>query len=192
MLCHGYCELGKQPLIEALLEIKSFLERQPSSVLTITFQADIDSRETMEVFSEAGLAKEMYAHTIDQEWPTLRALIEAEKRIVVFASLGAGEDPRYMDQWTHWIDNPYSALSTEDFACQPDRGDLSSASLYNLNHFITNPIALEALAEEANLRVVLDDHLSRCIDLWGRQPNQILVDFYSIGDALKVVNDLNQ
>ena len=96
-----------------------------------------------------------------------------------------------MSQWEHWLDNPYSAQELSDFACLPDRGDQSTASLYNVNHFLTNPIALESLAQAANEKEVLREHLARCKQETGLTPNQLLVDFYSIGSVLEVVQEEN-
>ena len=97
-----------------------------------------------------------------------------------------------MDQWTHWIDNPYSANDISDFSCAPDRGNLETASLYNLNHFLTNPIASQSSAEEANQASVLQAHLNECQRAWGRNPQQILVDFYSTGTSQSIVDSLNE
>ena len=97
-----------------------------------------------------------------------------------------------LDQWTHWIDNPYSAESTEDFSCEIDRGQQECATLFNLNHFLTNPIALQNLAEEGNHNPILRDHIFSCIESIGQIPNQIMVDFYSIGDLFLVAEEINQ
>ena len=61
-----------------------------------------------------------------------------------------------------------------------------------MNHFITNPIAMQEYAEEVNVNPVLSDHVRRCQEETGRLPNQVLVDFASIGDVIPVVDALNQ
>ena len=96
-----------------------------------------------------------------------------------------------MSQWEHWLDNPYSAQTVSDFACMPDRGEPETASLYNINHFLTKPVALPSLAEEANTQSQIEEHIQRCIQETGLLPSQVLVDFYSIGSVLDVVHEYN-
>jgi hypothetical protein len=190
-LCHGYCELGSKALAETLREISVFLETSPDNVILITFQAGIGAEETLYAFEEAGLRERMHHKEHGMPWPTLEELITANEQLVVFASNGGGEDSGYMAQWDHWLDSPYSAQQTEDFACLPDRGEESTASLYNVNHFLTAPIALEANAQIANESPMMQEHVSDCYNETGLFPNQVLVDFYSIGDLFGVVRQLN-
>ena len=190
-MCHGYCEIGAQPLVWATDHIAQFLFDQPNNVLIITFQSTLTAEQTLESFTQSGLSSELYHHTPTQEWPTLQELIDNQQRLVVFSNSDGGSQG-YMDQWMHWLDNPYSAQSVDDFACYYDRGDPETASLYNINHFLTAPIALPELAEEANEQTILSEHIDRCIHETNRYPNQLLVDFYSIGSALSVVQSYNQ
>lgn len=191
-MCHGYCEIGAQPLSYASESIARFLEEDPNSVIIITFQSTLSAEETLAPFSDDGLLSELYHHETGSDWPTLRNLIENQTRLLLFSNQDGGRIDGYMSQWEHWLDNPYSAQHVEDFACIPDRGDTSTATLYNINHFLTNPVAQMTLAEEANPKSVLIDHMQRCIEETGLQPTQLLVDFYSIGDTIDVVQQYNQ
>ena len=190
-LCHGYCELGSQPLQDGLFEIEEFLQEQPDNVILITLQSSISAEDTIGSFVAAGMGDRLYQHATGQPWPTLGELIERENQLVVFGTVGGGELPGYMAQWEHWLDNPYGANYPEDFACIPDRGDADTATLYNVNHFLSRPISHEDFAEEGNNNPVLRDHVFTCFEETGMFPNQILVDFYSIGDIFSVVAELN-
>ena len=189
-LCHGYCELGAQPLVEGLAEITTFLEDNPDEVLIITFQDGISGDETRAALTEAGLAALAYTHTTGEPWPTLQALIDADTRVVIFSASGGGKGWHH-SQWEHWIDVPYSAESVEDFACSDDRGDPTTATLYNINHFLTAPFASPELAAVANAQDVMQGHVDDCREASGRFPNQVLVDFYSVGALIDVVDGLN-
>lgn len=191
-MCHGYCEIGAQPLSYASNSIVEFLKEDPNSVIIITFQSTLSAEETLLPFADSGLLSELYHHETGTEWPTLRTLIENQTRLILFSNLDGGRIDGYMSQWEHWLDNPYSAQSLEDFACIPDRGDANTATLYNINHFLTNPVAQQTLAEEANAESVLADHIDRCIDDTDFHPTQVLVDFYSIGKTIEVVHQYNQ
>ena len=189
-LCHGYCELGSQPLVEGFAEITTFLTDRPDEVVILTLQDGISGEETRAALTEAGLAELAYTHTTGQPWPTLGELIAQEQRVVIFSASGGGVDWHH-SQWEHWIDVPYSAESVEDFACTDDRGDPATATLYNINHFLTSPLASPELATEANALPVIEGHVADCQETSGRFPNQVLVDFYDIGAVQAVVDSLN-
>ncbi len=191
MLCHGYCELGSQPLSEGLREVDVFLQEHPNEVFMITFQSSVDVQLMNDAFVESGLQEHVYAHELGTPWPSLRTLIDSQSQVVVFSSEGGGTEGWYHAQWDWWFDNPYSATSVDDFSCDVDRGEITN-DLFNVNHFLTNPIGMQEFAEEVNFNPVLRDHVFRCQDETGRLPNQVLVDFASIGDLISVVDELNQ
>jgi len=190
-LCHGFCELGSQPLIEALKEIKAFIDNHPNEVLVMTFQSSLDADRTLDSFHQSHLYEHLYEHPLGTPWPTLQELIDQQRQIVIFSNTGGGENPKYHEQWVHWVDNPYSAQGIDDFSCALERGNPETATLYNVNHFLTSPISLPSLAEEGNLNPILADHVFGCWEETDRFPNQVLVDFYSIGDLFAVVEELN-
>ena len=187
-LCHGFCDLGSQPLVEGFAEITLFLEMNPDEVVLVTLQSGISEADTVAAGDAAGWRSLTYTHTAGEAWPTLGELIEADTRLLVFGS--GGERDWLMAQWTHWIDNPYSAETIEDFSCEEDRGEAATATLFNVNHFLTAPIALRSLAEQANAHDVLVAHVLDCQEQTGRRPNQVLVDFYDEGAVLEVVEEL--
>jgi hypothetical protein len=190
-LCHGFCELGATPLVDTLEQIKLFLDNNPSEVLIITFQSALDASRTQESFEQTELIPYLYEHHQGDSWPTLRELSEWGTQLVVFSNAEGDSFPGYHSQWEHWLDNPYSAKEVDDFSCEIDRGDPATATLFNVNHFLTNPIALEQLAEEGNQNPYLKDHVFDCWQYTNRFPNQVLVDFYSIGELFDVVEELH-
>ena len=191
-LCHSFCELGSMTLIEGLTRISDFLYSHPNEVIIITLQSALETDPTLQAFEQAELKSMLHHHDVGADWPTLGELIDLNERVVLFSNSGAGEDEGYLDQWTHWIDNPYSAQSNADFSCIEDRGNPDTASLFNVNHFITHPVADIENSVSANQYGVLWEHLDRCQRETGRIPNQLLVDFYSQGDVLDVVLDWNR
>ena len=192
MLCHGFCELGEQPLEDALSEVREFLDSQPDNVILITFQDAASAELTLGAFEAAGIRDWLHEQPIDAPWPTLQNLIDSNTKLVVFAAqYGSSDYPGYHSQWDYWIDTPYQAQDTSDFSCEADRGNTETASLFNVNHFITNPIALPEHAEAANTAAVLNEHIERCLLERERPMTQILVDFVDIGDVIEVIDSLN-
>ena len=45
-MCHGYCEIGAQPLVWATDHIAQFLFDQANNVLIITFQSTLTAEQT--------------------------------------------------------------------------------------------------------------------------------------------------
>ena len=119
-LCHSFCELGSMTLVEGVTRIANFLETHPNEVVVITLQSALDTQPTLQAFEQADLRDLLHHHEVGYEWATLGELIDLNERVVLFSNSGAGEDEGYLDQWTHWIDNPFSAQSNEDFSCGED------------------------------------------------------------------------
>jgi len=191
MLCHGYCSLGRQRLVDGLAEIAGFLHHNPSEVVLLTFEMYASSELVIAAFDESGLSDQVVTLNRDEDWPTLGALVAADTRLVVFTGSGGGEPDWYHSMWTWWWDNPYAAEQVSDFSCAVYRGTPDNP-LMAINHFLTSPISLQALAEVANQAEVLEDHITACSSEAGRRPNLVMVDFYSIGDVMEVVDGLNE
>lgn len=191
MLYHGFASLGAMPLVDGLSIIEDFLTKHPRNVILITFQSALSAEHTMAAFEDAQLGQRLYHYELGEEWPTLEFLIAQEKQVIAFTSNGGGTMDGYLEQWVHWVDNPYEAESIEDFSCTIDRGDAQTATLFNVNHFITAPVASEENSQTANQYNVLKDHVLDCWEQTGRFPNQLLVDFYDQGAVLKISEEIN-
>jgi len=190
MLCHGYCGLGQQTLVSGLAEIGGFLEANPTEVVILTFEMYAEPALVVEAFDVAGLSD--IAHTLTPgSLPTLGELIEVDERLLVFSGSGGGSPDWYHSMWDWWWDNPYAAERPSDFSCALYRGQTENA-LMAINHFLTAPIGMEALASQANTTRNLEAHITDCMAAAGRKPSLVMVDFYSIGEVLDVVSALNR
>ena len=69
--------------------------------------------------------------------------------------------------------------------------EASEFGLFRLNHFLTDPIALETLAEQVNHNPFFLERVEACAEELGKAPNLVQVDYYSIGDLFDVVRSLN-
>jgi hypothetical protein len=176
--------------VDGLAEVGVFLEANPREVVILTFEMYADSALVVDAFEDAGLSGAAYA--LDPlALPTLGQLIELDQRLLVFTSDGGGDPQWYHPMWEWWWDNPYAAEVPSDFSCDPYRGSQDNP-LMALNHFLTAPIGMESLAEEANTSEGLQAHISECTAAAGHKPNLVMVDFYSVGDLIAVVDALNR
>jgi len=189
LLCHGYCDLGNKPLTEGLAEIEAFLADNPREVVVMDFESYITDADMETAFAESGLIARVHTHAADAPWATLGALIDAGEQVVVFSSSGGSPDWHH-DMWVHTGATHWHFESVDEFRCDIERGD-PEAPLYGVSHFLTDPVALPALAEEANAAAVVRDRLSTCWSETGKRPNIVGLDFYDIGDALEVIDELN-
>ncbi len=213
-LCHTICPglFGSRDLVEALVELKDFLDSRPSEVIVLLFEhidppdeyipregPDITPAELEAAFAAAGLlpaAPELrpYVHTPGMAWPTLGDLIASNTRLIVFNQEGFDPAvPFYHAMWNQLVwDTPYSNAVLADFDCSLGRGSTSN-DLFILNHFLTGDFTGQAdLAALANPKEVV---LDRALDCWAvhqQLPNFVTVDYVSVGNTLGAVDELNR
>lgn len=191
-LCHGDCRLGGVPLADGMVAFADFIDDNPDEVLVFMLESYVSPALVAESFAAAGLDGRAVAQAPGAPWPTLAALLDAGTPLAVF-SQGSGEDiPWLLDGYTDFVwDTPYGADSPEELSCEVLRGS-ADHSIFLVNHFLTNPIALPSLAEEINHDPFLSEWLDDCADQVGQPVDWVAVDFYEIGDTLAAVERLNR
>ena len=188
-LCHGYCEAGKRPLVDALAALRRWLDANPREVLTLIFERYVSTDDTARAFEAAGLLPMVVTHAPQTPWPTLRQMLESGRRLVVFDQDEGGPD-WYMPLWAHAQETPYDFKTAADFTCARNRGN-PQTSLFLLNHFLANPFADPSFAAMVNPSSILRERALRCQGERGRLPNFVALDFYDLGDVFAVVKELN-
>lgn len=190
-LCHGPCALGHTRLLDGLCTITKFLDANPGEVFSIIFENDVTDADTDAVVRASGLADYAFVHAKGAPWPTLRELVDTNKRVVLFEENEGGTPPylhrAYADEM--W-DTPYSFMTKADFTCALGRGQKASA-LFLVNHWLSRPFADIAFAREVNPASVLGDRVTKCTAEAGRPPTFVSVDFYDVGDLFSVVRAAN-
>lgn len=189
-LCHGDCGLGSETLADGLARFSALLDSHPDDVFVFIIQDEVEAAPIAAAFEASGLLGRTIVDV--PPWPTLAELVDADTRLLVTHEGDRPDAP----PWYHaaydlaW-DNNYAARTVEDFDCAVLRGD-SSHDVFLLNHFLTAPIASEALAAEANTAEALRDHVDRCEAETGDRVSWLAVDFYDVGDALAVFDELSR
>ncbi|MEZ4319880.1 MAG: hypothetical protein R3F61_20385 [Myxococcota bacterium] len=188
-VCHGFCVLGHQLFSEVLVEIDTFLAANPDEVLALDFQLETDRASIQAEIEASGLSALAVHHVGGEPWPTLAELIDSGQRVVITG--GAPDSP---DWWlrddetlfsTHW-----GTREASDFSCDTDRAPFEHA-LFQLDHTLTSPIASPELAATGNVRSVLEPRIAECTAATGHTPSWVSVDYYTVGDVLEVVAELN-
>jgi hypothetical protein len=191
--CHGPCALGNTPHVDGLNVIKSFLEANPREVIAIIYEDHLAVDQIAADYASTGLEAFTYAHPAGSPWPTLRAMIEANTRLVVTLESGGAPPAWAHHVWDEAWDTPYGPQSRDGFSCALNRGARENA-LFLLNHWQNTGFGLpsEADAREVNLFEFLHGRAVECQEAAGGDlPNFVAVDFYEHGDLFEVVKALN-
>lgn len=189
-VCHNLCALGATPLDAAFADIRGFLDRNRHEVVVLILQDEISPQDTAAVMEDSGLIRYVYTHSPNDEWPTLREMIEANTRLVVFAERGGPPPGWYMHLWDYAEETPFNYHRPEDFTCAPNRGE-SNKPLFLLNHWIAQRAPDRVDAAFVNEYNFLLERALTCEEERGHIPNFIAVDFYALGDLFRVVDTLN-
>ena len=188
LFCHGYCDLGSQPADELVREILDFLSDNPNEVLVIDLQDESNGRSAEAFLS---LENHLYARNVDLDsWPTLGELIQDEKRVLLFGSPTESDPDWLLSKTDWWYSNGWYYQEPADLDCELTE-DKIMYGFYEVTHVLTNPLAHPDLAESINHQPVIGTHVQRCMEEVGFV-NFISVDFYSLGDGLKVVEAINK
>jgi hypothetical protein len=199
-LCHTFCELGASSLHAVLDDIHDFLVAHPNEVLVVINQDYVTPADFVKAANDADLGGLVYGGPITDTEPTLRQMIDSDRRLVVLAENHAGAAPWYrlaygsITEETPFKFTKVAQLTdSEELAatCKPNRGP-ERAPLFLVNHWIsTDPIPLPSDAAKVNAYKPLLARMRECQRIRSHLPNLVAVNFYRTGDVFQVVDTLN-
>ncbi|MGH2993343.1 MAG: hypothetical protein ACRDL1_07375 [Solirubrobacterales bacterium] len=195
--CHIVCELGAIPLTQTLTDAREFLDTHPDEFLIMVIEDYIDPEDVEAAFKESGLVRYAYVHERDTPFPTLRELIESDKRILVMAENdnGGGSIPWYHEGFELMQETPYTFRSAEELrapeSCEPNRGG-TDGPLLQFNHWVEKLPRSPKLGGQVNAYDFLLKRARECKRQRGLLPNLLAVDFYDEGDLLEASRKLNR
>ncbi|KAF7096372.1 hypothetical protein CFC21_098328 [Triticum aestivum] len=194
-LCHSfggkcYNITAFQPAINVFKEIQTFLEANPSAVITVFLEDYTVAGSLPKVFNASGLMKYWFPVAkmpkTGGNWPLLKDMISQNERLLVFASKKAKEASEGIPyEWNYVVESQYGNEGMVEGKC-PNRGespamDSKSQSLVLMNFFTTDPNPTGVCG---NNSAPLASMLKTCHDLSGnRWPNYIAVDYYMRSDG---------
>jgi hypothetical protein len=199
-LCHTLCELGATTLASGLGDIHDFLVTHPTDVVVVVNQDYVPPAAIVEAVKDAGLDGYALTPPDDGTWPTLRQMIEDDRRLVFLAENDAGAAPWYQLAYKRLMqETPYSfpraSLLTKTASvpasCRANRGP-SDAPLFLINHWVsTDPTPRPSDADKVNAYKPLLARARACERIRHHLPNLLAVNFYKRGDVFRVVDTLN-
>lgn len=189
-LCHQYCPLGWQPLGEALVELRTFLEASPREVVLLVLESYVPASVVEDAFAGAGLLPFVHAQPQGEAWPTLGEMIATGRRLVVLTDHEGGALPWYHPEEGYLFDTAWGVASAAELSCDLIKPQVPHG-LFELDHTLTDPLASPELAEQINHNPFFLERARQCAAAVGKNPSIVAVDFYEIGDLLEVVDALN-
>jgi hypothetical protein len=199
-LCHTFCELGASSLHSVLDDIHDFLVAHPNEVVVVINQDYVTPADFVKAANDADLGGLVYSGPITDTEPTLRQMIDSDRRVVFLAENHAGGAPWYrLAYGTITEETPYTFSKVAQLtdperlaaSCKPNRGP-ERAPLFLVNHWIsTDPIPLPSDAAKVNAYKPLLARMRECRRIRSHLANLVAVNFYRTGDVFKVVDALN-
>lgn len=195
-LCHStggkcYNFTAFKPALDVLKEIFTFLDANPSEIVTIFIEDYVTSPSGLsKVFDAAGLKKYLFPiarmPTDGKDWPTVDDMAKNNQRLVVFTSKSSKEASEGIAyEWNYVVENQYGNGGMVPNSC-PNRAESSpmnttSKSLVLVNYFRDLPNASATCADNS---APLLSMMNTCYDAAGKRwPNFIAVDYYQKSDG---------
>jgi hypothetical protein len=195
-LCHVVCELGSTGLTKSLGWVMEFLDTHPDELVILFIEDKVTPEDTAKAFEDSGILRYAYVHRPGRPFPTMRKLIENDKRLFVMAEedSGGGEYPWYHQGFDLVQETPYTFNSPAELSdpssCAPNRGEAGNP-LFQLNHWVEKIPRSPATAAEVNAFKFLKARARECERRRGLLPNLVAVDFFDQGDVEEVTRVLN-
>jgi hypothetical protein len=191
---HRFPILGKTTLQHSFQHVNQFLHENKDEIVTLIFESYI-SLETLEhELKEAGLDAFFYQKK-GLEWSTLAEMRKSNQRLIIFTDI---KDLDHRFSWHHYlwdftVETSYSVKKIKHFTLQTNRGKLEN-DLFILNHFIIRKIGTgnRNKAKKANAYSFLQARIEELASTYKRIPNFVCLDFSSIGDGKRIVDELNR
>jgi hypothetical protein len=191
-LCHGFCELGAQPLGPWLVTLADFLAQHPDEVVILVIEDYVAPEDLAAAFEKAGRADQVYRGQGRAPWPPLRALIDTRQRVVVMTESGRPGVPWLLPAFDVMQETPYKFRNPSELSCAVNRGG-TAGSLFQINNWIdTTPAPKPSNAAIVNAHDALLARAQRCREERGLMPTILAVDFYRTGDVVGVARALNR
>jgi len=207
--CHTSCFLFDGGLVkDYFTKVKHFLDRHPNEIITLilTNPEHVSLTEVWQpIFESTGLANMSYVPPkpvmARNDWPTLKELLDAGTRVVVFMDKGAEDRsvsyilPQFEMMWEDEFDptNPkFPSKVDRTSGSLPPSQQLSLIN-QNLNVDIFGikiPDRLDS-PRTNSINSILNHAEHSALLAEGNRPNFVLVDFVNVGQAAEAVARLN-
>jgi hypothetical protein len=195
-LCHVVCELGSTSMAREVGWFKDFLDTHPDEVLILFIEDKVSPTDTEKVFEKSGILPYAYIHKPDRPFPTMRDLIESNRRLIVMAEEDAGQGsiPWYLQGFDLTMETPYTFHSADELAaptsCAVNRGG-TGKPFFQLNNWVEKLPRSPRTADKVNSFKFLIKRARLCEKLRHALPTLLAVDYSNEGNVVQAAQVLN-
>ena len=197
-LCHDLCELGAVKASTVFSQINDFLKRNVTDVIILDVEDYVQPADLEKALKAGHLWNRVYTPDLTKPLPTMLDLvnpiggkIERQQRVIVTSENYAHRAPWLLGSYDLMQETPYTFTAINQFNCQPNRGASTNPMLL-VNHWLRpNGPPDPDEASKVNSTATLTGRVEQCEDVRRTLPNILAVDFFSIGDTVKVVDNFN-
>jgi len=188
-LCHSLCELGATKMSDALETYRDWLDEHPGELLVLFLEPSVPAWAVERQFARAGLLPRVARLRRDQPLPTLEALLERGRQLVVLGERDTGDLPWYLEgfDWIQDTELGESATST----CARRHGEADSP-IFMLNHWVDAFPPRPSANARVNSAKAIVERAERCERARGLRPAVIAVDHYERGGVVAAAAELNR
>ncbi len=190
-LCHTLCELGAEPFDQELAVVRRFLDRHPADVLLVVFEPYVPPAEIEAGLRRTGLLGTAAVLDRAAPLPTLGELVDADRRLVLFAEEDGGTRPWYPPAFSFVQDTPLGARRPAELSCRRFRGEPSSPLLL-LNHWIDRFPPRPSDNAPIGTAAFLRDRIRRCTAQRRIRGAIVAVDFSDRTEVVAVARELDR
>ncbi len=165
---------------KTMLEIKSYLDNNPEKVFTLFLDFGTNVNELSDVFQELGINRYIYTYDAQEGWPTLKNMIEDNRRLVVFSMQEHRNSPEWLHYiWNHAVEPYFSIWEAPVFKGEFLKGDpKNSLLIYNDYNIPRKSEASRSIKYDSNQNPYLIEHVKNTWTNTGKTPNFIMLDRY--------------
>lgn len=168
------------PFIDELVTIREYLESKPDKILTLFLDFNVNVNELTKIIDESGLLPYLYLHDAENEWPTLKNMVETGKRVVVFMMQQHRNSPDWLHYvWDYAVEPYFSILEAPDFIGEFLKGDpKNNLLIYNDYNFPKRAGRPDESFFNTTQNPYLIEHVKNVWKSTGKTPNFIMLDRY--------------
>ncbi|MGQ7867853.1 LamG-like jellyroll fold domain-containing protein [Sunxiuqinia sp. sy24] len=168
------------PFIEQLILIRKHLESRPDKILTLFLDFNVNANELTKIVEESGIHPYLYIHDDDDEWPTLKNMVETGKRVVIFMMQEHRNSPDWLHYvWDYSVEPYFSILEAPDFIGEFLKGDpKNNLLIYNDYNFPKRAGRPDDSFFNTTQNPYLIEHVKNVWKSTGKTPNFIMLDRY--------------
>lgn len=167
-------------LRQTMEELKKFMDRNQEKILTLFLDFSTNINELGDIFQETGITQYFYTYDAKEGWPTVKSMVEKNKRIVVFSMQEHRNSPDWLHYvWNHAVEPYFSIWEAPVFKGEFLKGDpKNSLLIYNDYNFPKKSDIANNLRYEGNQNPYLIEHIKNTWTNTGKTPNFIMLDRY--------------